>query len=71
MKMNGISIQELGEILKDCELYRCKSATCSDNGGVCHLIIPTIFDKPQDGREGCCYPDDFEDECECKWERVA
>jgi hypothetical protein len=65
--------QDLGEILQDSEIYRCKSETCGDNGGVCVLIIPCIFDKPQNGKEGCSYPDHFaedDEECDCEWELI-
>ena len=65
--------QEIGEILTDSDIYRCKSATCDDNGGVCVLIVPCMFDAPQNGRDGCSFPDHFndeEEESDCVWEKI-
>lgn len=50
-------------------IYRCKSDTCSCNGGVCMIIIDDMFDAP----EICPYPsawDGMEDECDCKWVEI-
>ena len=47
-------------------IYRCKSETCSDNGGVCILIIPDGFEEPT----SCVNPDSFIDTDnvpDCKW----
>ena len=47
-------------------IYRCKSETCSDNGGVCTMIVHDMFSKP----EKCPYPsawEDFEEDCDCEW----
>jgi hypothetical protein len=70
-----LTVQELGEILQDSDIYRCTSETCSDNGGVCVLIVPCMFAPPEDGKDGCSYPDHFiiedTDECDCKWVKIA
>lgn len=63
------SAQELGEILADSTIYRCKSDTCSDSGGTCVLIIPDFFEAPT----SCTNPESFTDngdEPECKWEVI-
>ena len=66
-----LSIEDLGELLINSTIYRCNSETCSDNGGVCTLFIPCMFDEPQNGKEGCSYPEHFDDdECDCKWVKV-
>jgi hypothetical protein len=47
-------------------IYRCNSDTCSDNGGVCVLIIPDMFEAPT----ACTNPESFTDngdEPDCKW----
>lgn len=61
--------QDLGEILKDCTIYRCKSSTCSDNGGVCHLIVPCFFEAPKDCTNRESFTDN-EEEPDCEWEEI-
>jgi hypothetical protein len=41
-----VTAQDLGEILMFADIYRCTSPTCSDNGGVCTLIVPPGFETP-------------------------
>jgi hypothetical protein len=65
-----LTISELGEILHGSEIYRCKSETCADNGGVCVLIVPDGFEHPV----GCTNPLSFavvDTDCDCEWEKVA
>lgn len=69
-----LSKKDIRDLLKDSDVYRCTSKTCSDNGGVCVLIIPDMFCAPADGLKGCSYPDDFNDddcECKCKWKKIS
>jgi hypothetical protein len=47
-------------------IYRCKSPTCMDNGGVCELKIPEGYESPT----SCVNPELFLEECDCKWEEI-
>lgn len=67
---NYISPQDLGEILVNSTIYRCKSETCSDNGGVCVLIFPCAFEPPT----SCTTPRSFtdnEEDPDCQWEVIS
>jgi hypothetical protein len=61
--------QEIGAILEDSTIYQCKSSTCSDNGGVCTLIIPVGFEPPT----SCTNSESFTDNADipdCKWRKI-
>lgn len=62
-----LTISELGEILAGSDIYRCKSRTCEDNGGVCVLIVKPGFEEPT----SCTNPGSFYDDDDCEWEKIA
>jgi len=64
------SAQELGDILSCSTIYRCKSETCGDNGGVCVLIIPNLFEPPTSCTNPEAFAEEMETECDCKWEEI-
>jgi len=67
----AISVQELGEILRYSDIYRCNSTICGDNGGVCILIVPCLFEAPTSCTNPEAFSEEMETECDCKWEKIA
>jgi hypothetical protein len=56
------------ELLKGKVVYRCKSRTCSNGGGVCVLLLPEIDFRPP---MACVNPECFyEEQTDCEWEMI-
>lgn len=62
-----LTIQEFAEILIDVTIYQCTSETCSDNGGVCTLLIPSGFEPPTSCTNIEAFSEEMGTECDCKW----